>query len=947
MSKFILAIACFLSLAALQTSAVQAQWLEEPSSEPKEDGPQQYFEWFYGCRTFGLGYIPEGAWLRALNQRDSMRQRFQAANGLRTQPSSIQAQITWQIVGPLNVQSGGSVPNHAGRVNSIACDPTNSAIAYLGSAAGGIWKTTNSGHSWKPLSDFSFSLATGAIAIDPSNHNILYVGTGEANPSIDRYFGAGIMKSADGGTTWQPSGLANVGAFSKLIVNPNKSSTIYAAAAGGGGGLYISTNSGATWAKTSGDLPPGDVTDLVYGNNGSSDVLYVGIPSHGVFRSIDGGQSWINVFQAKEMRRVNLGIDPNNWKDVVVLSANFNGGFETLQRTVDGGALWDDISGNLGQIDIFSNGSGNPQGWYDAYVVRDPLVPGSILVGGISIWKTADGGASWSDVGLAYKNGGIHPDQHHAAFGNPGSEILYAASDGGIAVSLDRGDTFEIYDDSLAITQSYGIAIDQAVPDITYTGNQDNGTLVGGRAGDWAVFGGGDGGTVSVDSKNHNNVYFIIPGTLQVHPNNSSGLGSGTPPAGDSVGWIIPIAQDEVNHILYTASQYLYVQNNGSASWTKRNKKLAYQSYISTIAPAGDGKTLMIGTTGGKIWSTIDNGVKFIDCSSALPGRSVECIKASPTDTKTFYATLSGFGAAHVLKTTDLGQSWQNISTTLPDIPCNAIVVDEQHPTNLYLGTDVGVFFSPDDGINWLPFGTGLPNTPVTDLAYHKTSRALRAGTHGRSLWEATMTSLVSGITTPTVSNIWYIGESAQIGWYGVASPVLVEISFDNAGSWVKVADAATGSIFTIGSVHFPLCENALVRVTGGAEVVQSQMFRIRQRTSGTTLTTFSEQPLYMYDLAYDKDDDILFATSFTSPPTAGDPNIYKIDPTSGQQVGKITVSGGGYFTGIKYDPETKHTKYLDNKFLSAVLLKFEYWVLNHKKYVTLFWTAMVIISVI
>ncbi len=907
MKKSLFVALCWMTVLAIAPTFVSAQWLKDSSEEPKEDHAEDYMKWFYGRRAFGLGYIPQDGWMNAMKQKEALQNNyFPKGKSSSTQSTfSLPADVKWINVGPINIDQNSGA--HAGRVNTIVTNPKNPSIAYLGAANGGVWKTINGGQSWKPLSDNAVSLAMGALAIDPSNENVLYAGTGEYSKGVGAYYGAGILKTTDAGATWKTSGLPNVGAFSTIIVNPNRTSTIYAAGAGSGGGLYISKDAGASWVKTTGGLPPGDVTDIGYGQFSNNDVLYAAVPNHGIYLSEDNGKSWDIVHNFAQMRRMHIGIDPKNWKDVVVLSVNYDGSFEGLDQTIDGGVTWNDISTGIGGGgDIFSTG-GSYQGWYDAYVRRDPTDPANILVAGISVWKTEDGGASWTDAALAYK-GGIHPDQHAATFTNAGTDIdrVYVGSDGGIAVSIDKGSTYTVYQDSLAITESYGIAIDQTVPDITYTGNQDNGTLVGGRNGDWSDIGGGDGGTVVVDAQNHDRVYFIRPTAWAVSLNSGADFSSGIN-SSDSVFWTKPLVQDEKNHILYTGSQFLYVLSNGSSTWSRRSKKLATSSYISSIAPAGDGKTLLIGTTGGKVWSTTDNGVTFVDRSAGLPGREITSIKSSPTDTKTFYIALSGFGSSHVFKTSNLGATWKDISTTLPDISANAIVVDGEHPTNLYVGTDVGVFFSPDDGADWLPFGTGLPNVAVTDMDYHKTNRALRAGTHGRSMWEAPLALTQSGITTPTVSDIWYIGEPTEIGWYGIGSPVKVEISTDNAASWQEISGTPSGNILTINNPHFPLCETALVRVTSGTDILQSQNFRIRQRTAGTTLNTFSEQPLYMYDIAYDKDDNVLWVTSFTTSPTTPDPKIYKIDPDNGKLLGSITVTGGGEFTGIKYDPSTKH----------------------------------------
>ncbi|MEI8134545.1 MAG: T9SS type A sorting domain-containing protein [bacterium] len=910
MKKVVVLSSLMIVALILSPKISHSQWIQNETEETETTSADGFFKWFYGRRTFGLGYIPQDGWMNAVKKRDELRAKYFPVDGTPAKESSLAAltNASWTIVGPVNISNASNY--HAGRVNTIVTDPTNEKIAYLGAAAGGIWKTTDAGLTWNPQTDNAYSLAMGALAIDPVNPNILYAGTGEFVGAIDSYFGSGLLKSIDGGKTWASKGLNFVSAFSKIVVSTNNSSIVYACGAGSGGGLYITDDGGNTWTRAAGGLPPGQVTDVTCTKVNGSDILYAAVTGHGIYLSQDGGKSWDNVnpFIGKNMRRMHIAVDPKNWKDIVALSVTFTGTLEALTRSTDGGGVWDDIENGIGNGgDIFTT-SASAQGWYDVYVTRDPEDANRILVGGISIWLSVDGGSSWTDAGRAYA-GGIHPDQHCAAFAKKGSNLLFVGCDGGVAISKDKGANYEVNQDNLAITQPYNIAIDQTVDDITYSGNQDNGTVSGGRSADWDVLASGDGAAVAVDSKDHNVLYFIRPSNFSVQKYNgsestwSTGLNTA-----DSVAWLIPLVQDETSHIIYTGSRYLYYHTATAGSWTRLPAQLDTTGYISAIGPAGDGKTLLVGTTTGKIWSTVNNGGVFTNRTNGLPGRDITSIKASPADKNTFYLTLSGFGSSHVMKTADLGATWQNISAALPDISANMIVVDDQHPTNLYVATDVGVFFSPDDGANWIPYGNGLPNSPVTDLAYHKKNRVIRAGTHGRSIWEAPMAASLSGITSPTSAKIWYVGEPAVISWIGVNSPAKVEISTDGAITWQTISPSVSGTSLQVPNVTFAPSEIALVRVTNGSDVIQSYQFRIRVRPAGSVLTTFSEQPFYMYDLAYDKDDNILWATSFTqSCSSTDDKKIYKIDPNTGALLGSVNTTTGGYCTGIKYDPATKH----------------------------------------
>ncbi|HEY6172069.1 MAG TPA: hypothetical protein VIX80_07420, partial [Candidatus Kapabacteria bacterium] len=577
----------YISLALLLVvSSVSAQWLKniKPDKGKKNfDKPERYFEWFYGQRAFGLGYIPKDGRVKALTQRDGLRAGY-LQQGKQTPQSGGNSQnpaaITWSAIGPINIQEGALA--HAGRIRTIATHPNDGNIAYIGAAMGGVWKTTTAGKSWIPLSDNAYSLAVGALALDPVNPSILYAGTGEQTQNVDAYYGIGIMKSADSGKTWVPSGLNQVGAFSKVIVHPINNNTVYAAGSRSGGGVYITDDAAKTWRKAAGGLPPGDVTDIALAIDGATTVLYAALASQGTFRSNDGGATWIRVHSYTQMRRILLGVNPKNWRDIIDMSVDFEGGLEGIMRSTVGGGENDDWSAIDGQLQpelIFGN---NNQGWYDAYVVRNPDNADEVLVGGISVWRSSDAGDSWADVGQAYQAGGIHPDQHYAAYAKPGSVVsgegglLFVANDGGIAVSIDNGESYEIFQDSLAVTQFYGMAIDQNTDDLTYGGTQDNGTLSGGRNDDWTFESGGDGGTVVVDEDNSQRYWYMRPGDGNypikvqngVESNFSSGI-TGT----DSVGWVKPLVMDQANNIMYTGTQFFYYSTNLS-SWVKRSRKL-------------------------------------------------------------------------------------------------------------------------------------------------------------------------------------------------------------------------------------------------------------------------------------------------------------------------------------------------------------------------------------
>jgi hypothetical protein len=906
----------------------QAQWLtkadESPSARSQrhnaprvsegvehDAGIGDAFKWYWGQRTFGLGYIPKGALQSAVQQRDAMRQA--SGKGMTTQ--SIQ-QPPWTLVGPVNI---------GGRVNAIAINPYNPSTVFIGAANGGVWKTMDAGTTWTPLTDQLQSVSMGSLAIDPNDTNIVFAGTGELPSTEDSYAGYGLLRSTDGGMTWSDVGSSNVGAYSRVIVNPKHSNIIYAAAGRSGGGVLRSIDGGNSWNWLAGGLPPqgASVCDLALSMNGDVAVLYAGIVGHGVFQSMDGGDSWteLNPFpqidSATDMLRISLDVDPTNWQNVVVLdvstnATNSNGNIDDLGGLMvsnDGGNTWTDAGTQFenGDSPFVEGGTTPPQGWYDVYVRVDPSNFNHMLFGGVHFYSSNDGGGSWSEYG------GMHPDHHDAMFAPSNHNIVYVGCDGGVYFSSTGGNVFSGATFPIPITQFYGIGIDQTKSDVTYGGTQDNGTLSGSTGSDWSGILGGDGTLTQVDPKTPSIVYDETP---QSFPNPSVFADNGLSPSIDSTVWLDPFAADATNDIIYWGCQRLAYSKNQGQSWTNCKQvfgSAAANTTISSIDAFGDGKTVLVGTGGGIVYLTTNNGTSFTNVSANLPGRAVTWVKFNPSSKTTFYATTSGFGAGHVFKTTNSGMQWTNISSTLPDIPVNTLVMDPQNPTVLYIGTDVGVFFSPNDGGEWMPYGTGLPNTGIDFMEAHVANRVIRAGTHGRSIWQVPLEDDVTGIVLPAQRTLWTLGDSATIQWHGFASPVSLELSEDGGTTWQNVAKGVQDTTYTVQNILYPPTENAIVRVSDGTDSLLSPLFSIAQQKAGNQIATVAELPLYLYDIAYDKDDNVLWGTNFGATEGSTEDEIYKIDPDQGTLLDSVKVgpiinaSSREGFTGIKYDPNTRH----------------------------------------
>jgi photosystem II stability/assembly factor-like uncharacterized protein len=886
----------------LLAGASQAQWVKDSprgsEDEPQNDHPEAADAWYWGQRSSGHGYIPADGIQNALVQSQILRnhahQSKQSPSAGRS-PIAQATNVQWTQIGPSNI---------GGRINALAVHPTDPKTVYIGAANGGVWKTMDAGQHWAPLTDYSQSLAMGAIAIDPHDPNTIFAGTGELPKAIDTYSGYGILVSHDAGASWMTTGPINVGAYSRIIVDPANSQIVYAAAGRSGGGVFRSTDGGKTWPRLDGGLPHGQVTDLALSMNGDQAVLYAGVAALGVFRSMDGGDSWTKINEFATMYRMQLDASATDWQRVAVISVHSDGTLEGFQGSMDGGSSWNSMVGNL-STSLFQRGNGDAQGWYDVLLRIDPSNPDHVIVGGLSLFSSDNFGNNWVDNGHAYA-GGVHPDQHAVEFAPSDPSILYAGNDGGFYSSSDGGSTYFENPGALAITQFYVISSDQSVPDVTYGGTQDNGTLTGTATDSWSSLLGGDGGYVICDPKNPDRLYVTTPN--DPYPAMLDGgvytdIGSTLSNYGDSTTWLNPLLLDSKNDILYYGSDHLSQSTNHGSSWSHGQTRVPDLTYIQAIAAFGDKRNVLAGTSGGHLYLTTDKGRRWKDITSNLPGRWITGILYGESDTNEIYVTLSGFGGGHIFHTSTAGSSWQDISGDLPDLPVTTIVRDPQNANVFYIGSDIGVFLTPDNGKTWLPYGAGLPNVAVTSLEIHQSERVLRAGTHGRSIWEAPLMVDLPGITTPTQRSVWVMGDSAMIRWHGLNSPVTISLSQDGGASWTTIQSGFTGTSYPIHEVRYSASQNALVKLNDGTQELTSPLFEIVQRKSGETLKVLSELPYTLYDVAWDPDENVLWGTNWSDFAT-----LYKIDPDNGHVLDSVRLPAEMKdLTGIKYDRERKH----------------------------------------
>ncbi|HEV2688375.1 MAG TPA: hypothetical protein VGV35_07465, partial [Bryobacteraceae bacterium] len=591
-------IAISLALAALCVTSFAQQ-------REKDDRQAAREEWFYSQRTYPRAQIPAGARVKAIAdiQRNDAAMRLRH---LSAPLSSVNARLAttldatnWTSIGPKPTDLGSTYVT-AGRVNALAIDPRDNNVVYAGGAEGGVWKTTDGGANWTPLTDDQNSLANGAIAIDPSNPDTVYVGTGEENFAIDSYYGAGILKSTDAGATW--TNLAGDtflrATISRIAIHPTNTQTLLLSASSG---IWRSTDGAQTWTRVMTgtgtavvfDPTNGDISYAALGNVSGSSV-------NGFYRSTDAGQTWTltmgsgaNSLPSNNVGRIDIALAPSTPTTLYVAiqraPATTSGTLLGIFKSTDSGATWT----NLNAPDICA---GVTQCWYDMSIRVNPRTPDIVFaVGSLTILRSLDGGASWNQLNFIGPNRvEIHVDEHILAFTNDGTK-LYIGNDGGV---YSTGDitaaqvNWTELNDTLAITQFYpGISINPSDPTIGFGGAQDNGTQRYGGATSWNNVTCGDGGSTAIDPTIPA-IAFAACQSIQILRTSNSGNNYSRSQYGiasnDRVQFIPPLVMDASNpQTLYFGTFRVWQSRDGGGKFSAISPDLSNgKSTLKTITPA-------------------------------------------------------------------------------------------------------------------------------------------------------------------------------------------------------------------------------------------------------------------------------------------------------------------------------------------------------------------------
>ncbi|MEP7168841.1 MAG: T9SS type A sorting domain-containing protein, partial [Bacteroidota bacterium] len=653
-------------------------------------------------------------------------------------------------------------------------DPTNIDVAYLGAASGGIFKTTDQGTTWVPVFDNETSLSIGDIAIAPSNTNIIYAGTGEANGGSGSltYDANGVYKSIDGGLTWTNMGLQLTRMTGRMAVHPTNPDIVFAATMGelygqsADRGLYRSANGGTTWTKV---LYLNDSTgcaDVVINPVNPNYVYattwersrrpnakrYFG-ESSGVWRSTDGGITWNQLTNGLPpvgglYSRIGVDLCASSPSTVYAMYIDEMYGFGGLFKSTDDGNTWTQT--NDGAI----SGSMGNQGYWYGRVKVDPTDANTVYVIGFDMYKTTDGGNNW---GTTFEF--AHVDHHIIAVHPLDNNFVMNGSDGGLQISFNGGANWTHHED-LPITQFYTCGMDNSNPTVLLGGTQDNNVVrtFTGSFFDWDYIIGGDGFYALIDpidntywygEYQYGNMFRSDDGGFNFNPIMNGLYGSGN--------WNCPIVFDPQNpQTLYTGYQQIFRTDDRGDNWYSISPDLTvidvtgnllFGTITSVSVSPLNSDIIYAGTDDGKVWNTQNGGGAWTNVTGTLPVRWVTRVTCDPFNASRAFVTLSGYryhdNMKHVYMTTNNGTTWNDIAGNLPDVPCSDIVADPAADSLLYLACDVGVYFTRDMGANWSPAGTGMPTLICTDLSLHTPTHTLLAATYGRGMYKIDLSAVL------------------------------------------------------------------------------------------------------------------------------------------------------------------------------------------------------------
>jgi len=682
----------------------------------------QRWKWIWRDRVLPDGHFP------------NLEQQWQVSKALRSNQAARGNSISWNFEGPDRNTGGGYWG--MGRTKHVAFHPTNPDLFYVGTPDGGIWKTTNGGLQWTTLGDELPYLPVGIIRIDHQQPDTLYITLGGKNGWWE--WGLGVYKSTDGGASWAPTGLSNqldeFWVVYSLEMHPTNPQTLVAAT---NKGLWKTTDGGINWEKKM----EGEIVDFKYKPN-DPNTTYAAYHNYWekdqVFKSYDGGETWTQISDFTiSQNDIRLAVSPVAPDLLGVKMSN-------------GKQFW--LSKNSGQS--FEYRSAFPEDWQFNFSPTDSNV---VYTAGVVVYKSTDQGLTWNQITNWYNNGQhpeVHADVHDIVHYPHNPNLIFFCNDGGIYRYHESANNWTDLSNGLGIAQFYRISVSENGLFRLAAGSQDNGGWLRKGGSTWIHTNGGDAMTQAIDPGNSNILFTEYYGGNELYRSTNSGQSLQTitqnlpdDPSGD---WVTPFIMNPQRsasmlygfHDIYRTfdrgDHFHKLTNNLTGSVDNKLRDVRYAPSDTNIIVATWRNKLYRSTNGGQTWVT-----------RTIPGNEdITRVAIHPEQPGQMWVCKAGYEAGKkVYKSYNNGALWINISENLPNVPINCVLYDA--PTNyLFIGTDIGVFYSDATEIDWQLYGQGLPAVWVLDLQIRQASRVLYAGTHGRGVWSVPVDLITSTVPT-------------------------------------------------------------------------------------------------------------------------------------------------------------------------------------------------------
>jgi uncharacterized protein (TIGR03437 family) len=843
---------------------------------------------------------------RGMRRYSTARESFvapRAESDLQSE-AALEALGAWTSLGPGNV---------GGRTRALLIHPQNPQVMYAAGVSGGVWKTTNGGASWSPLADLMANIAVCSMAMDPRNPEVIYAGTGEGFFNYGGVRGAGIFRTADGGASWAQLSSTNTSDFhyvNDLAVSPHDSRRIYAAT---GTGVWRSLDGGASWSRVlrpvdaQGEPVIGGAVDLVIRTDQPTDYVFAScalFEQATVYRNTDaaGAGAWTAVHTEAQMGRTSLALAPSNQNVIYAVAASlsrgdYEDGLHAVFRSTSAGEpgswtaqirntssdklgtllLTNPVAASLRDCGFETKNVFISQGSYDNVIAVDPTDPNRVWVGGIDLFRSDDGGATWGLAShwWAEKSAAqyAHADQHaiafHPQYNGTTNKVMFVGNDGGLFKTDDAragvaagaggvcnpaagGVRWTSLNNGYGVTQFYhGLPSPDGLS--FFGGTQDNGTLRGveGGANGWQEVLGGDGGYVAVDPARPNVVFASQPGG-EFYKSTDGGATFGRATFGltdDGLFFVAPLVMDPSNpQVLWAGGKHVWRSDRGGGQWRQTlyngGGGISYNFVTALAVAASDSNRVLAGAADGAILRSATalaaNAPAYWNdpnphWQATRPRQGfVSGLAFDPQNPDTAYATYSTYGGAHVWKSSDGGASWSPIdgfgAGALPDVPVLGVAVDPANAQRLYVGTDLGVFVSLDGGASWAVENTGFANVSTESLAIINVNGAnwLYAFTHGRGAWRVRLGAACAYTLSSSEQSFGAAGGSGGVGVSAAGGCNWSAGANASGAGWITVNQSGAGVSFTVAA-------NNTFKARVGTIKVADRSFAVRQEANRDT----------------------------------------------------------------------------------------------------------------